>query len=132
MKWFANAFLLCVVAFAQSRDYPVKPVPFTAVHVNEGTTEWAQFDFAKSSTVSESELYWFDDTGRGEVPVPASWRLLYKDGDQWKHVERASAYGVEKDRYNSVKFKPVITSAMRIEITMQPNWSAGIQRWKLK
>ncbi len=31
------ALLLCAVAcLAQPRDYPVKPVPFTAVHVNDG------------------------------------------------------------------------------------------------
>ena len=28
-----------------------------------------------------SQVYWFDDTGRGQVRVPASWRVLYKDGD---------------------------------------------------
>ena len=36
MKAFA-VFSLCALAcFAQPRDYPVKPVPFTAVHVNDG------------------------------------------------------------------------------------------------
>jgi DUF1680 family protein len=97
-----------------------------------GSNEWVEYAFAKSSTVSEAELYWFDDTGRGGVRVPASWRLLYKDGDQWKPVEGASSYGVDKDKFNKVTFKPVTTTAMRLEVKMQPNVSAGIQEWKLK
>src|SRR5260370_2804725 len=38
MKGIAGGALLCLlsVCWAQARDYPVKPVPFTAVHVNDG------------------------------------------------------------------------------------------------
>ncbi len=97
----------------------------------KGTTEWVELTFQKPARVSETELYWFDDTGRGECRVPQSWRVLYRDGDEWKPVENLEAYGVEKDRYNKVAFKPVTTSALRLEVTMQPNWSAGIQEWKV-
>jgi DUF1680 family protein len=98
----------------------------------KGSTEWVEYAFDKPSTASESEVFWFDDTGRGEVRVPASWRLLYKDGDQWRPVDASGAYGVEKDRFNKIAFKPVTTSAMRLEVTMQSNWSAGIEEWSLK
>ncbi len=98
----------------------------------KGSTEWVEYAFEKPATVSESELYWFDDTGRGEVRVPGSWRILYKDGDAWKPVEISGSYGVEKDRFNKLTFKPVMTSGLRLEVTMQPNWSAGIQEWKVK
>jgi uncharacterized protein len=98
----------------------------------KGTTEWVEYAFQKPSSISTAEVYWFDDTGDGEVRVPASWRILYRDGDQWKPVENASSYGVEKDKYNKLKFKPVITTALRLEVTMQPNWSAGVEEWKVK
>jgi len=98
----------------------------------KGQAEWVEFAFEKPATVSQVEVYWFDDTGRGEVRVPQSWRVLYKDGVEWKPVENASPYGVEKDRYNKVSFKPVTTSGLRLEVTMQPNWSAGLQEWKVK
>jgi len=94
--------------------------------------EWIEMAFAKPATVSETQIYWFDDTGRGGVRVPKSWRLLYKDGDEWKPVEAAGEYGVAKDAYNTVRFKPVMTSALRIELAMQPNVSAGVQEWKVK
>ena len=64
--------------------------------------------------------------------MPTSWRLLYRDGDAWKPVENLGAYLVERDRYNRVTFTPVTTSGLRLELTMQPQWSAGLQEWKVK
>jgi len=98
----------------------------------KGTSEWVEYAFEKSATVSETEIYWFDDTGRGECRTPASWRLLYKDGETWKPVETSEPFGVEKDRFNKLTFKPVTTTGLRLEVTMQPNWSTGIQEWKVK
>jgi hypothetical protein len=98
----------------------------------KGQTEWLEYAFPKTSTVGGVQVYWFDDTGRGGVRVPASWRVLYKDGGEWKPVENAGAWGVEKDRYNKVSFKPVSTSGLRLEVTMQQKWSAGVAKWKLE
>src|SRR5262245_48018909 len=98
----------------------------------KGSTEWVEYAFEKPATASQVEVYWFDDTGRGEVRVPQSWRVLYKDGDEWKPVENTDPYGVEKDRYNKVAFKPTATTGLRLEIVMQPNWSAGLHEWKVK
>jgi DUF1680 family protein len=94
--------------------------------------EWIEMAFAKPGAVSETQVYWFDDTGRGGVRVPKNWRLLYKEGNEWKPVEATGEFGVAKDAYNIVRFKPVTTSALRIELAMQPNVSAGVQEWKVK
>ena len=98
----------------------------------KGTTEWVELAFSKTAAVSQSEIYWFDDTGRGEVRVPAAWRLLYKDSGKWKPVENTAPYSSERDRYNPVSFKPVTTDGLRLEVTMQTKWSAGLQKWKVK
>jgi uncharacterized protein len=98
----------------------------------KGTAEWVEYAFEKPATVSETEVYWYDDTGRGECRTPASWRLFYRDGDTWKPVENTGPYGVEKDRFNKVSFNSVATTGLRLEVTMQQNWSAGIQEWKVK
>ncbi|PYR20372.1 MAG: six-hairpin glycosidase [Acidobacteria bacterium] len=97
-----------------------------------GTVEWVEYAFPKPSTVSEVEIYWFDDTGRGQVRVPASWRLFYREGNTWKPVTTTGAFGVEKDRYNTLAFSPVTTTGLRVEVTAQPQWPAGIQEWKVK
>ena len=98
----------------------------------QGEAEWVSYTFAKPVTVSECELYWFDDTGRGGVRVPANWRVLYFDGGEWKPVEAAAAYGVEKDKFNKVTFKPVATTQLRVELTAQPKFSAGIHEWVVR
>jgi len=97
----------------------------------KGKTEWLEYTFPRAATVSGVQVYWFDDTGRGEVRVPASWRVLYKDGEEWKPVQNQQPYGVDRDRYNKVGFTPVTTAALRLEITMQPGWSAGVNEWKV-
>jgi hypothetical protein len=98
----------------------------------KGTTEWVEYAFARPATVSQAEVFWFDDTGHGQVRVPASWRLLYKDGDAWKPVSGAAPYGVAKDAFNAVTFAPVTTTGLRLEVTLQTEWSAGIQEWKVR
>jgi DUF1680 family protein len=97
----------------------------------KGSTEWIEYAFETPSTVSEVDVYWLDDTGSGECRTPASWRLLYRDGEEWKPVETAEPYGIAKDQYNKLRFKPVTTSGLRIEAKLQPEWSAGIQEWKV-
>jgi len=98
----------------------------------KGTAEWVEYDFAKPVTLSETSVYWFDDTGQGECRVPVSWRAFYKDGDKWVAVANAGAYGVAKDQYNAVRFSPVQTSGLRLEIMLPEKFSAGIQEWKVK
>jgi len=98
----------------------------------KGSTEWVQFDLERPAIVSEAEVYWFDDTGRGECRVPASWRVLYRSGETWLPVQNLDGYGVEKDVYNRVRFRPVRTQALRLEVTLQDNFSAGIHEWKIR
>jgi hypothetical protein len=97
----------------------------------KGTTEWVEYALVSPTRVSEAQVYWFDDTGRGQVRVPRSWRVLYRRGHAWVPVETAEAYGVERDRYNRVRFTPVQTTGLRLEVTMQPGFSAGLQEWTL-
>jgi DUF1680 family protein len=97
-----------------------------------GNKETVDYTFAGPAKISECGLYWFDDTGQGNVRVPASWRLLYKDGDQWKPVETAAAFGVAKDRFNAVTFQPITTTGLRVEVQAQERFSMGVQKWTVK
>jgi DUF1680 family protein len=98
---------------------------------HKGTTEWVQYDFEQPKEISGSAVYWFDDTGTGGCRIPKSWRLLYKDGNRWKDVPKTGSYGLKKDKFNSVKFDLVRTSALRLEAQLQPNFSAGILEWRI-
>ena len=97
-----------------------------------GTTEWLQYDFPKPRTLSSVQVYWFDDTGAGACRVPKSWRLLYKEGNEWKPVPDAGEFGTKADTFNTVAFTPVTTDSLRMEVQSQPQFSTGILKWKVK
>jgi hypothetical protein len=97
-----------------------------------GGTAWVEYALPEVTTVDRVSVYWFDDTGRGQVRVPASWTLHYKDGDAWRPVQATSGYGTARDRENVVTFAPVRTTGLRLEIAMQPGFSAGVQEWSVR
>lgn len=97
----------------------------------KGTLQWVQYDFDKPYRISQSSVYWFDDTGRGECRVPQSWRLLVKQGDSWHPVDNQTPYTTGKDRFSRVEFTPVRTTGIRLEIQLKEEYSAGILEWKV-
>jgi DUF1680 family protein len=97
----------------------------------KGTAEWVQYDFKKPKKISGTAVYFFDDTGGGGCRIPKSWRLLYKDGNSWKQVSNAGSYDVEKNKFNSVTFSLVQTSALRLEVQLQQDFSSGILEWQV-
>lgn len=101
----------------------------------QGTNDWIEYDFAEPSTISESRVYWYQDSDRtppGGCAVPVSWDLVYKDGDQWKPVEASGHYTVSTNAYDTITFKPVTTTSLRMEIKFQNNYSVGMEAWKVK
>ncbi|MCX6233546.1 MAG: glycoside hydrolase family 127 protein [Bacteroidetes bacterium] len=106
--------------------------PFYYWWLRNGTKEWVQYDFAKPVTVSQTEVYWFEFDHYDYVcRVPQSWQLLYHNNGNWMPVENTTPYGIEKDKYNVLTFKPVKTDGLRIEVQLQNAKSGGIIEWKV-
>ena len=97
-----------------------------------GTMEWIEYDFGKPVSVSETSVYWFDDTGQGECRVPASWKAFFRAGEKWIPVQTSDPFATAKDAYNTVRFSPVQTTGLRLEIQLPAKFSTGIQEWKVK
>ncbi len=107
-------------------------VPRHTFWPHKGTAEWYEARFDQPRQIDHVRVYWFDDRGIGGLcRAPASWKLLYRDGQQWRPVEGAGEFGVQRDAWNDVYFKPVTTSAMRIEVQLQENYSAGLLEWSI-
>lgn len=96
------------------------------------TTEWIQYDFDQPYTISESKVYWYDDKPWGGCALPSSWKLEYKKGDEWIPMKATTAYEIAKDKYNSVQFEPVQTTALRMIIQLQKTDAAGVHEWIVK
>ncbi len=58
--------------------------------------------------------------------MPQSWKVLCKQGGNWKPAEGASGYGTKPDTYNRAAFTPVEALGLRIEVQLQPDFSGGI------
>ncbi|TWT42655.1 beta-L-arabinofuranosidase domain-containing protein [Botrimarina hoheduenensis] len=111
-----------------------------------GTTEWLQADFDQPRDLRSVSVYWCDDSSRydhaptgpfdkaineADCRVPASWRLLYRDGQDWKPVQTDGPYGTDVNRFNVTSFAPVVTTALRIEVQLAPEASAGVLEWRI-
>jgi hypothetical protein len=96
---------------------------------NKGSREWVQAEFAEPREVSAVAVYWFDDTGRGQCRIPESWQVQYRAGEEWKPVDMAAPCPVAKDQLNKASFTPVITTALRLEVQLQRDFSGGILEW---
>jgi len=95
---------------------------------HNGTTEWLTFEWEEEHRISSVKVYWFDDTGRGGCKVPKSWRVLYRDAKgHYKPVDNKGDYPLEKDKFNKAAFEPVRTDAIKVEIELFDDWSAGVQ-----
>jgi len=100
-----------------------------------GTQEWVQYDFDQPVRVSAVQVFWFDDRRLNRhCRVPEKWRLLYRSGEQWLEVPGPSEYGVKLDAFNRVRFSPIETTALRIEVQLDSTgpWSGGILEWKVE
>lgn len=98
---------------------------------HRGTREWIQREFEKPTPVGKVEVYWFDDTGRGQCRRPESWRLLYRKDAQWQPVSDPSAFGVDLDTFNVTTFTPVTTDALRLEVQLRAGVSGGVLEWRV-
>jgi hypothetical protein len=98
---------------------------------HRGTAEWVSCSFDSVQAVSTVKVYWFDDNGKGYCRVPASWRLLYLDGDTWKPIHNQSPFGSKLNQFNEITFPSVQTRALRIDVQLQPNYSSGILQWRV-
>lgn len=96
----------------------------------KNTSRWIQYTFEKPEKVSVAKVYWFDDGPFGGCRIPASWKILYQTtSGEWKAVENISPYGNEKDKLNEVRFSPIVTSALKLEVQLPVDNSSGVYEW---
>src|SRR5436190_6203558 len=112
-----------------SRD---EEVPRFFWYGRDGTSEWVQYDFPEAKEVRSIQIYWaLHEEDRNPGKLPQSWRLLYRDGENWKEVSPSHGYPLSADQVNDMDFAPVTTSALRIEVQLQKGATAGLYRWGL-
>ena len=115
------------------KDENDRSVPYTHWRPKNGTTEWITYEFPRKSTVQTATVHWFDDGPWGGCRVPQAWRILYQDDDgQWMPVSAPDAYPTDKGAPCTVNFEPVTTRALRLEVLLPADNSAGLFEWSVK
>lgn len=97
-----------------------------------GGAEWIQYEFGAEIAVRGSEVYWFDDTGHGRCATPERWSLSYRDASgDWHALVDATYASPERDRWCAASFSAVRATALRLDVTLQPEHSAGVLEWRV-
>ena len=94
--------------------------------------EWIQYDFEKPEKVSETMVYWFDDGPFGGCRIPAAWRVEYLTGGVWRPVEPIGSYTITRDAWDTLRFRPVTTTALRLNVRLPERHSSGVHEWVVK
>jgi len=47
-------------------------------------------------------------------------------------VKNTTPYEIVKDTYNTVKFEPVTTTALKLEVKLPVDYATGIHEWIVK
>ena len=115
------------------KDENDRSVPYTHWWPKNGTTEWLGYEFPQEAEVSTSHVYWFSDKPWGGCAVPKAWRILYQTASgEWQPVEGSEGYPTHVGTPSTVHFTPVRTKALRLEVTLPDNDSAGLFEWIIK
>ncbi len=91
--------------------------------------EWIQYDFEKPEKISKTKVYWFDDGPDGGCRIPDEWEILYLSDNIWKPVRAKTKYTVTKNGWDSLQFAPVTTSALKIKVKLNKDFSSGLYEW---
>ena len=115
------------------RDENDRSVPYTHWWPKQASTEWITYEFPTVSTIQSSTVWWFDDGPWGGCRLPKSWNVYYRDEQgNWQPVAHPDQFGVKKGMANTVNFDPVKTKALKLEVTLPDDNSAGIFEWSVK
>jgi len=107
--------------------------PYHYWWLKKGVDVELEYTFDKPETVQNVQVYWLSfDHYDGNYRVPESWKLFYKADNEWKEVDTDDYYTTLKDCYNSLNFKKVTTTGLKITAKLQKGQSGGVIEWKVK
>ena len=100
---------------------------------HKGTDEWVRITLPGEETVKGVDVYWFDDKPVGHCRVPAAWKVQAQLGEMTGWEDVATECPVVKGGWSRVTFaKPVPAVGIRLQVKLQPKFSAGICELRLR
>lgn len=94
---------------------------------HRGGDEWITYIWEKPVEVSVCSIFWIDDIEQnGSCKIPDSWRIQYLDNGVWIPVR------VMDQNESSVRFEPVVTTSLRLDVKQHTGCSVGICEWLVR
>jgi DUF1680 family protein len=116
----------------EPRNSNDRSVPYYHWWPDTNRWEWVQYDFEKPEIISKTSVYWFDDGPDGGCRIPDEWEILYLSGNIWSPVKARTSYKVTKNSWDTLTFKPVRASSIKIKVKLNRDFSSGIYEWVIE
>ena len=98
------------------RANPLPPDMWATWTANNPPSHWVLYQWDAPVTLAASSFYFWSDHAAGSgigVAPPKTWRLEYRDGNNWKTVRAATSHTSNVNAHNRVPFAPVTTRCLR-------------------
>ena len=110
-----------------------RSIPYYHWWPKKDATEWLVYELPEEMFVKSSTVYWFEDQPWGGCGLPTSWKIYYKDEKgQWQPVTGVEQYPIIAGNPCTVNFNMISTKALKLEVKISPNLSAGLFEWSVK
>ncbi|QEY15632.1 sugar-binding protein [Cellvibrio sp. KY-GH-1] len=92
---------------------------------NPNSIQWVQYDWSQNYSLSNTQIYWFDDNGGVLTPTRAY--IEYWNGSAWVN---AGNVPLAKNAFNNVALNGIVTSRLRVSM-LNTTQSTGILEWRV-
>lgn len=92
---------------------------------NPNSIQWVQYDWPQNYSLSNTQIYWFDDNGGVLTPTRAY--IEYWSGSAWVN---AGNVPLVKNAFNNLALNGIVTSRLRVSM-LNATQSTGILEWRV-
>lgn len=127
------------IAPESSRDRKNSLYALRREHADEAAP-WIEYAWSEPVSIDSVELYWAVDAPRpkglpgsegGLLAAPASYRILYWNGNDFGPVVNAKGLGTAADEFNATSFDVVKTDRLRLGVVPAGEKGAGVLEWRV-
>ncbi len=92
---------------------------------NPNSIQWVQYDWPQNYSLTNTQVYWFDDNGGVLTPTRAY--IEYWNGSAWVN---AGNVPLVKNAFNTLPLNGVVTNRLRVSM-LNATQSTGILEWRV-
>jgi DUF1680 family protein len=108
---------------------PADSMPWKPWGSENKSVHWVRYDWIKPVRTGKIAVYLWDYYN--VIPLPDSYRILYRDGDGFVPVSNASALEVENNRFNTITFDEIETTGLRLEADSSLFFVSNVLEWEV-